>query len=301
MDILTGVIEHTALETNGIILHTVQAGPRTGRKVILLHGFPEFWYGWRRQIPFLAAQGYHVIAPDMRGYNLSNKPAGVGNYRLDALASDVVGLIDRHAGGRAALVGHDWGGIIAFYVAQNYPERLTRIVAINAPHIRAFDEYLRIHMTQVFKSAYAIFFQLPVLPELILRLTGAHIQALVRSSRPGAFTPADLEEYHEAMRQPWALTRMLNYYRAAGRFRPKPRIRDPRIHIPALILWGRRDAALAEDLARRSLQYCVQGRLEVFDDATHWVHHEEPERVNALIGGFLAEPTAPVGARGRDA
>lgn len=289
MDALTGIIEHRVLETNGIRLHGVDAGPRDARSVILLHGFPEFWYGWRKQIPYLAGLGFHVLAPDLRGYNLSDKPPGVCSYRLDVLAEDVVGLIDRYAGGRAFLVAHDWGGAIAWWVAQNYPERLDRLVILNAPHGRVFKKLLRTSLKQRLRSTYALFFQLPVIPELLSRLFRFPVGPVLLkgSARPGAFSKAELAEYRKAMYQPHALNRTLNYYRAVIRCQNVARIPDPHVHVPTLIIWGRRDIALSEELAHRSLEYCTNGRLELIGEATHWVQHEEPQRVNTLISEFL--------------
>ena len=178
----------------GIKLHVVQDGPRTGRLVILLHGFPAFWYGWRRQIPFLAAAGYRVWAPDQRGYNLSAKPTGIAAYSLDQLAADVIGLVDAAGQATALLVGHDWGAAVAWWIASKYPARLARMVIINVPHGAVLMRHLRRNPAQIRKSWYMFFFQLPLLPEILIPSRNWHMlaQALKNSSRPGTFTIVEM-------------------------------------------------------------------------------------------------------------
>jgi len=281
-------MEHTYVTTNGIRLHVVQEGPRDGPLVLLLHGFPEFWYGWRRQIPYLAAAGYRVWAPDQRGYNLSDKPQGIAAYGLDALAADVVGLIDAANRKRAFLVGHDWGAAVAWHVAARYPERLERLVVINVPHGAVMREHLRRNAAQRRKSWYIFFFQTPWLPEAVSRLGNWRLlaQALQKTSRPGTFTDADLALYREAWSQPRAYASMVNWYRALFRQPPAGPLQR-RIDVPTLLIWGARDRFLGREMAQPSIDLCRDGRLVFFEGATHWVHHEEPDRVNALIEGFL--------------
>jgi pimeloyl-ACP methyl ester carboxylesterase len=264
----------------------VQAGSQNGTPVILLHGFPEFWYCWHRQIPALMQAGFSVTAPDMRGYNLSDKPKGIRAYGRNTLAADVVGLIDAIGAERVCLVGHDWGGIVAWWVAQNYPERISKLAILNAPHIEAYQRYLPTHLRQLLMSWYIAYFQLPLLPELSARAIlwrGAPPDA-----SPGSFPEAALARYREAVHQPHALNRMINYYRA-GRFHEKPRIADPQIHVPTLILWGERDWYLAAPLAQRSADLCDDARV-VMLDASHWVQHDQAARVNEELIGFFHSP-----------
>jgi len=260
----------------------VQTGPVTGPLVLLLHGFPEFWYGWRHQLPSLAAAGYRVWAPDQRGYNKSDKPPGILAYRLEALAADVIWLIDAAGRERACLVGHDRGGVIAWWIAMHAPNRLQRMVVINAPHSAAMRRQLRRHTAQWLKSAYFGWFQLPWIPELAIRLGRwrLFVRALQRSSRPGTFTPTDLERYREAWSHPQALRAMLNWYRALVRVPPRRPAPLP-VTVPTLLLWGANDVFLGREMARGSIEQCEQGRLVMFEEATHWVHHEHPGRVNA--------------------
>jgi pimeloyl-ACP methyl ester carboxylesterase len=278
--------------TNGITLQAVQAGPRDGPLVILLHGFPDFWWSWRRQIEPLAAAGLHVLVPDQRGYNLSDRPPGVGAYDLDTLAADVIGLADSLGHARVALVGHDWGGLVAWWTASRHPHRVERLVAINAPHPAVVGTYMRRHPVQVLRSSYIGLFQLPLIPERLLAAGDFALmrRALVRSSRPGTFTPDDLDRYAVAWSRPGALAAMLNWYRALRR---KPSLAHPRVSPPTLVIWGGRDRFLQKGLARASLALCRNGRALWIDEATHWVHLEEPETVNLALLRFLAPGREP--------
>ena len=269
--------ESVAVDTNGISLHTRQAGPEDGPLVVLLHGFPEFWYGWHRQIKPLADAGYRVIVPDQRGYNRSDKPDGVDSYRIETLAADVVGLLDAADRETAAVAGHDWGAAVAWWLALSYPERIESLTAVNVPHPTVMETTLRNSLSQLRKSWYMFAFQLPALPEAISTANNCRVlrRGLTNSSRPGTFSATDLERYRAAWQQPDALTAMINWYRAMGRYRPQP----PRqqVSVPTLVMWGRQDEFLASTMADESLDYCDDAELVSFPSATHWVLHEEPE------------------------
>lgn len=281
-------LEHAQIETNGIRLHVVQAGSADGELVILLHGFPEFWYGWRRQISALAEAGYRVWAPDQRGYNLSDKPGGVGAYKIDALSADVVGLIEAAGRERAAVIGHDWGAAAAWWTAGRFPERVSRLGILNVPHGSVMAKHLRSSLSQLRKSWYMLFFQIPWLPELILRRDewGTMIRALKGTSRPGTFSAADLALYREAWSQPGAMTAMLNWYRAVSRRVPSMG-HTAKITVPTLMIWGAQDRFLDQEMAQASIERCEDGRLVMIEEASHWVQHEEAERVNGLLLDFL--------------
>lgn len=281
--------EYHYVTANGIRLHVAQAGPKNGPLLILLHGFPEFWYGWRKQIPYFAGAGYRVWAPDGRGYNWSDKPHGLAAYNLDVLAADVVSLLDAAGREKAYLAGHDWGGAVAWWVAAKHPQRLHRLAVINCPHGSVLQKALRRDRAQQRRQWYIFFFQLPWLPEVYLRQR--HWRALARTlrgtSRRGTFSAEDLVLYREAWAQPGAITGMLNWYRAMFRQRPSPPPRQP-ITVPTLLIWGAQDHFLARELAQPSIERCADGRLVFIEDATHWVHHERPERVNALLHEFFS-------------
>ena len=272
-------------------LHYVAAG--SGPPVLLLHGFPDFWYGWRGQIGPLAAGGYRVIAPDQRGYNLSDRSPRVRLYRLDLLAADILRLADELAPGQPlAVIGHDWGALVAWWLALHAPTRLDRLVILNVPHPRALRLTLPRHPEQLLRSWYIAFFQLPWLPEWYLGRAGfAGLRGALRAtSHAGTFSEADLARYREAWAQPGTLTAMLNWYRALVRARP--RSRASRVTVPTLLLWGAQDVALGRELAPASMEFCDDARLIYFEQASHWVHRDEPRAVNDLLLRFLEGGTA---------
>lgn len=278
------------ISTNGITLNVAEAGPPDGPLAILLHGFPEFWYGWRSQIGPLAGAGLRVLAPDQRGYGSSDKPRRVAAYALDVLADDVVGLIDALGRDRATVIGHDWGGVVAWGAISRQPSRFDGAVILNAPHPDAMLREVKGNYRQLLKSWYTLFFQLPKLPETLLRRSDFRwlVDAMTRSSRPGTFSTADLQIYKAAWSEPGALTSMLNWYRAGYRIKHAP-YPDPLVQVPTLMIWGVKDRFLGPGVARSSFALCESALLEWIEDATHWVQHEEPERVNRLILDFLAE------------
>jgi len=281
--------EKVYIETNGIRLHMIMAGPKDGQPVILLHGFPEFWYGWRKQIPALAEAGYRIIVPDQRGYNLSDKPKGVKAYTLDKLVADILGLIDALGYEKVNLVGHDWGAMVAWAFAIWHPERLHKLSILNVPHPAVMLNFLRRGDPEQLRRSWYIFaIQLPWLPEAMLSADnwrGAD-RALRGSGKIHTFTKEDISEYKKAWSQPGAMTAMLNWYRAIVRHRPQMP-KDMRVKVPTLIVWGMNDVALSHRMARLSLDYCEDGKLVFFEEATHGVQHDEAGAVNQLLIEFL--------------
>jgi pimeloyl-ACP methyl ester carboxylesterase len=285
-------LEFRLFRINGITLHVVLAGPASGKPLIFLHGFPEFWFSWRLQIDHFVSSGYRVIIPDQRGYNLSDKPAGIANYSIDLLARDVVGVLDIVADSKAFVVGHDWGAVVTWYLAARYPERISRAAMLSVPHPRIFIKNLIKNPAQLRRSWYIFFFQLPWLPEFILRRRdwALLVHVLRNTSTPEVFSDPDLEQYKKSWAKKGALTAMLNWYRAAL-FHPSKFALDPeasRVKVPALAIFGKNDQFVGEAMARESLQYCDDGDLEMFETATHWVQHEEPAQVNTLLSQFFA-------------
>jgi pimeloyl-ACP methyl ester carboxylesterase len=274
-------------EAGGVQLNLVIAGPQDGPLLILLHGFPEYWWAWRNQIGPLAAARYRVIAPDMRGYNLSDVPHGLGAYHLNRLASDVIALADGLGHDDFHLVGHDWGAIVAWHVAALHPDRIAGLVAINGPPPDLISRAILRHPRQMLRSAYAAFFQFPRLPEALLRRRdfAPLRRAMRRSAPPGLFPREILDAYAAAWRRPGELTAMLNYYRALRLRRPA----DPpaRIIPPTLIMWSERDRFLLPWLGEAALALCEQGRLLRVEGACHWLHLERPDLVTQEILAFL--------------
>jgi epoxide hydrolase 4 len=297
-----GRLRHITVPADGLELHVVESGPEHGSPVVLLHGFPEFWYGWRHQIAPLADAGFRVLAPDQRGYSESDKPAPVSAYALDTLASDVAALIRWTGRPRAAVVGHDWGGIVAWWLAIRKPGLVERLAVLNAPHPLAFRRHLRSSPRQMLKSWYMLAFQIPGLPEMMLRRRDWRglADGLRGSSRAGTFADSDLDQYRHAWSRDEAITTMIHWYRAAIRHGPSPPA-DPRVRVPTQILWGAQDRFLDRRLAGLSLDLCDLGRLEWIEEATHWLHHEESGRVNRLLIDFLRDEAAGPGiASGSD-
>lgn len=281
-------LHHTTIATNGVKLHVVQAGPEDGPLVILLHGFPEFWYGWRKQIDYLAGKGYRVWVPDQRGYNLSDKPTGIEAYNQPVIADDVAGLIETSGREKIHLVGHDWGAAIAWWTAMKYPDKLENLIILNVPHPIVSANTIGKDWRQTRKSWYIFFFQLSWLPEALLRRDNWNglVRSLERSMKPDTFIDSDWAEYRKAWSQPGAFTAMVNWYRAAGRLRPKlPPQRI--ISVPTRIIWGVNDVALIREAAQMSMEFVANGDLIYIEDAGHFVQHEAPDRVNQLIDEFL--------------
>jgi pimeloyl-ACP methyl ester carboxylesterase len=273
-------------QVNGIRLHYVEAGE--GPLVILLHGFPEFWYSWRHQIPALAQAGFHVVAPDMRGYNLSDRPHDWRLYDADTLAQDIAGLIGHLGEGPAYLAGHDWGAVIAYQTAMRHPELLRKLAILNVPHTERMLAGFRT-LRQLRKSWYMFFFQIPGLPEWLLgRDDFSFTKRSLRADSPGSFSDTDLERYAQAWAQPGALTGMISYYRAALRRSPRAALAGlVPIQTETLVIWGMRDRHLGSELAQPLPQWVPNVRVERLPQATHWVQHDEPQRVNEMLIEFF--------------
>ncbi len=257
---------------------------------MLLHGFPEFWYSWRHQIPFLAEHGYTVVAPDLRGYNDTDKPRT--GYSVSTLLRDIVGLIKGLGQEKAIIVGHDWGGALAWTFAQRYPQMTERLVVLNAPHPRAFMRELRT-AKQLRKSWYIFSFQIPWLPEFILgRGHAAMIGKMLYASavQKSAFPQDVLAHYRDAMSKPGALRAAINYYRAT--FRKSLGVGGvskaaTTISAPTLLIWGDQDIALGIELTRGLELWVPNLQIRHLPDSGHWVQQEKPDTVNALLLGFL--------------
>jgi len=272
-------IEFKYIPTNGIKLHTALAGPESGEPVILLHGFPEAWFGWEKQITALAEAGFRVIAPDQRGYNLSDKPAGVESYQVKSLVKDIIGLAKALDLDSFHLAGHDWGAMVAWSLASIVPRRIKRLVIANVPHPEVFSSYLRSHPSQMLKSWYMFFFQLPGIPEGFVKSSNWNFLV---SALPGYWGEDQYSRYREAWSQPGAITAMINWYRASlGRSRGsvKPALVEPE----TLIIWGKKDPHLSWQMAGLSLELCRQGELVYLEDASHWVQHDKAAQVSDLL------------------
>lgn len=286
----TAQLKFSYVKTNGVTLHVAEAGPQDGPLLILLHGFPEFWYGWRHQIALLTEAGFHVIVPDQRGYTLSDKPKGWAAYTLDQLAGDVIGLADHYGAERFYLAGHDWGAAVGWWTAQNFPNRVRRFIALSAGHPAAWRAGMESDPEQKRKSRYVKLFALPWLPEALMRARNFKglADGIRATARSDAVSDADLARYRQAWGQPGALTAGLNWYRALL----KTPLEAPgayRVAVPTLMIWGRQDPFGSLSVAEKSVMLCDQGTLSVFDEATHWTLADEPVRVAQAMLEFFRD------------
>jgi len=287
----THPITHEYIETNGIRLHVAACGPPEGELVILLHGFPEYWGAWRPHMQRLAHEGYRVLAPDQRGYNLSDKPSHPREYTTDKLAADIAGLIQANGRAHAHIAGHDWGAAVAWEIARALPERISRLVIINCPPTDVMQRFAVTHPRQLFKSWYILFFQIPLISEMTLKSFNFKCMRvqLLRSCTGGVFDGDKLDGHLKAWGQPHALTGALNWYRAAVRYGFRKKLAH--VTCPTLILWGEKDHFLDARLASASLEICEQGRLIQYPDYTHWIAHEASDVVMDEMIQFLDQAT----------
>jgi epoxide hydrolase 4 len=272
-----------SLSSDGVRLATFSQG--SGEAMIMLHGFPDFHWGWRNQVRSLQAAGIRWFAPDMRGYGESGTPAGIRHYRLERLVSDVLEIAAGQGIERFHLVGHDWGGIVALATAAWHPQRVLRLTILNAPHLDIVATTIRRHPSQVLRSLYVGLFQVPRLPEAVLRAGEFSLLKWMvkKTALPSSFKRDDLDVYVRQWAEPGRLTAMLSYYRALLRYSHPPL---GRIATPTQILWGRRDPALGYFLAEASLVMCQQAELISFDRASHWLQLDEPDAVSERLINF---------------
>lgn len=281
-------MEHFDAQVNGIRLHVASTG--SGQPVVLLHGFPEFWYSWRCQLRALAQAGFRAIAPDLRGYNRSDRPKSLSSYRVRELVADTEQLIEQYAGGKAFLVGHDWGGVIAWCLAAKRADLIVRLAILNAPHPAAYRLALRKHPMQLLRSSYVLGFQIPWLAERLISFGDFWPLERVLREEPtnrDAFTSVDIARYKDAFRTPGALTAALSYYRAALRYPDDQWSESKKVAVPTLVIWGDRDPYLGKYLTNDLQRWVTDLRVEHLPKVSHWVQNDAAETVNRLLIGFF--------------
>ncbi len=282
----TGTWQHQYIVTNGIRMHYVTQG--AGSLIVLLHGFPEFWYSWHYQIAFLAEHGYTVVAPDLRGYNETDKPRK--GYDIPTLLCDIEGLIKGLGQQKATIIGHDWGGVLAWAFAMSYPEMTESLIVMNAPHPAAMMREMRT-LKQLRKSWYIFAFQIPWLPEYVLGRNNANeIGRMLRGAalQKPVFPREVTARYQEAMSKPGAIHAAISYYRQI--FRPLPfsfKSYEVQIKAPTLLIWGEQDIALGIELTTGLEQWVNDIHINRIPDSGHWVQQEQPEKVNQCMLDFL--------------
>jgi epoxide hydrolase 4 len=283
-------IRHERIPVGALELHVAVAG--SGPPVVLLHGFPENWTSWRRQFAPLADAGFSVWAPDQRGYDGSDRPAPVEAYHLRHLVADLAGLIQGTGYPRAHIVGHDWGGIVAWALAHHRPDLVDRLVIVNAPHPRIFREKVRLP-PQMLRSSYVALFLLPRVPEWLLSARNYRLlRAMFRGTavRAGAFSEEDIQRYVDALSPPGALTAALNYYRANARDAASIGSTST-VAAETLVIWGDRDPALGGELLDTLDVLAPRLQVHHLPDIGHWVQNEAPEAVNRVLVDFLTRGT----------
>jgi epoxide hydrolase 4 len=286
MSVLNGSWKHDYIITNGIKLHYVTQGE--GKLMLMLHGFPEFWYSWRHQIPEFA-KDYKVVALDLRGYNESDKPQALEAYNIKELRQDIAGVITGLGYENCILVGHDWGGAIAWNFAYHYPQMVEKLIALNIPHPAKLVEGLRMPQ-QLLKSWYIFFFQLPFLPELLIQSNDYQLIAEAFQGMAidkSTFNQADLEAYKDAAAKRGALTAMVNYYRNIFQGLFQDSTKEMKLDIPTLIIWAENDAALSKELTYETTKYVKNLTLKYIPNCSHWVQQEQPQLVNQYMREFL--------------
>lgn len=278
---------------DGVRLHVAEAGDPKGPLVLLLHGFPESSAAWYRLMPELARDAY-VVAPDLRGYGLSDCPAEVASYRIEHLVADVISLIDGLGSRSCMLVGHDWGGALAWATAIAHPQRIGRLVILNAPHPVAFARALAGDPAQQAASQYMNWLRRPGSEEALARDNFALLDRMLQSSSSKPWYSGDIRDaYHRAWARPGVLRGMVNWYRATPLAPPAPSAARAGfalpdagrfiVHVPTLVIWGERDQALLPGLLDGLDGLVTDLRIDRLADASHWLVHEYPEAVIAAI------------------
>jgi pimeloyl-ACP methyl ester carboxylesterase len=294
---MDATIQHDFVRANGLRFHVATCGEGE-RLALCLHGFPECWYSWRHQLPLLAQLGYRAWAPDLRGYGESDRPQRREDYAIETLVDDVAGLIDAAGARSTLLLAHDWGGVIAWYFAMRQVRPLERLVIMNLPHPGVMERAMRT-WRQLGRSWYVFFFQIPRLPEALLRagnyraIRDAFRHMAVDKSR---FPDEVLQVYRDSAARPGALTAMLNYYRAlvrGGGARRQQRLGYPLIDVPTLMIWGEHDTALGKETTYGTETFVPNLTLRYLPNVSHWVQQEAPEVVNAMLEAWLKGQPLP--------
>jgi pimeloyl-ACP methyl ester carboxylesterase len=280
-DVLDGVpLTHRIVTVGNSDVHCVEAG--TGPTVLLLHGFPEFWYSWRNQIPALVHAGFRTIAIDLRGYGDSSKPAAIDAYRLPAVVDEIAGVLVQSGESPCAVVGHDWGGLLAWLLPMMHPALVSRLTVLNTPHPVPYSREIRCSREQRVRMIYQLFMQPPIVPEIALRIL---LPSMMR--RMSNVSEDELRVYAEAWRPRAARRGMVNYYRALRRHRKELRSLVRPIEIPTMLIWGEREPVFTRATTERFEEYVPNLRIVRVPEARHFVQADAPDVVNRSLMEFL--------------
>lgn len=278
--------EHSFLQLKNLKLHCVSNGDRNKPLILFLHGFPEFWYSWRYQLPEFG-RNYFAVAIDMRGYGDSDKPKGIIDYSVDKLVNDVKEVVNTLGKDKCILVAHDWGGLVGWLTAAQYPQMVEKLIILNAPHWKYFMESIQSSWKQFFMSWYIFFFNIPYLPELRLRSNDLRsIEILFKK----VANDEEIDAYKYNFSKPDGFSGPINYYRAIQRgygHQFIEKVKSKRITSPTLVIWGKNDIALSTSLAHQSCKACDDYSIKIIDDCSHWTPFDKPDLVNKYIEEFL--------------
>ncbi|PAA86653.1 hypothetical protein BOX15_Mlig013242g1 [Macrostomum lignano] len=274
------------LHLKDITLHCIENGDPRKPLLLLVHGFPEFWFSWRHQLDSDLAKNYRIVAIDMRGYGDSDKPRGVENYRIEKLVEDIRQAINSLGYDKCYLAGHDWGGAVVWSFAMAHPGMVTKLAVLNCPHPVAFQTYIRSNLTQFLKSWYMFFFQLPCFPEwLITRQDLVSMDIALK----GVVNQQELDAFKYTFSSATALTGPINFYRAAFRYPSRGAEGGSRkqLTVPTMLVFGANDKYITQEAAKLSGKYCSQMEFQLVPQASHWVQQDAPDQVNRLLIRFF--------------
>ncbi len=287
---LPAEFEERTIDSSGLRLRCVTCGPSGGPMVLFLHGFPARWSTWRAMLPVFAHAGYLAVAPDLRGYGASDRPDGIDAYSMARVVEDVVAILDAFQRERAFVVGHDFGGGVAWAMAMAHPERVERLAILNSVHPVGFERQVR-KWSQLKKSWYVFFFLLPWIPEWWL--SRHDFRFLHRALRADGLPPDVVRDLLEGVGPPGALHAAINWYRASFRDVAQKRVLPKKVDLPTLVVWGDRETHLDPELATPPSDWVSGARVEHVPEAAHWVHHDAPDKVSALLLAHAAGATRP--------
>ena len=282
-------ITHDFITIKDIKLHIAHAGPKDGQLILFLHGFPENWAEWTKQLLFFSKKGFFAISIDQRGYNLSDKPKYTHNYRIDRLALDVIQVANYYGRKKFILVGHDWGANVAWWTALRYPSSVLKLVIINVPHPLIMKKILYSYPKQIFRSWYIFFLQIPLISEFFVSFNkGIVLYYLVKSSAIKGSIPENLLSYY---RNSWCRSNvlsMINWYRGM-KLGGDSKLSSIKVIPKTLLLWGLKDRFIVSEAVKPSLKLCKEPKCLVFPLNTHWLVHEQSAKVSKYIFEFTKQ------------
>lgn len=280
-------IVHEFIHFSDLTFHIAHSGPANGELILFLHGFPENWLAWKKQLLFFGGKGFKAVAVDQRGYNLSSKPKFVYNYRIDLLAVDIYKIVKFFHRKKVILVGHDWGANVAWWTALRFPQLIQKLVIINVPHPLVMKKMMNTNFRQTKSSWYIYFFQIPIIPEFLLSMRKSFLlSVLMTSSAKKNSLKRSLLSYYRHSWNYSSIHSMINWYRGMKLGSDK-KLSSIKVKPDVIILWGLKDSFIRSENIKPTINLCENPRTIIFKYNTHWLIHEAPEKVNTAIFNFL--------------